>query len=196
MKKTSLNSILFFLFAISVLSYFIFANDPVEFIPENEKPVWAVSLLTAKEFKDKYELQFAGLGQSRDGDSLKTLRLSFILDKILTKEEGRELVLTCVNKLQRNINDFKNIQSLIKDPPFLEKNLGITILFYKDQNHSPTIFPDVCCITLIDGIIFYRYRDPNPPFLYKLSEEETIEEARKLINEDQNTLDELFFLGI
>ena len=182
MKIISEQKIVFFLCAIGIFLFFIFSNDPIEGITEKEKTVWAVSLQTAKEFKDKYDLQFIGIGQSGDDKLLKSLRLSFILDKILSKDEGRKLVLNCVKKLLDNVNGLKKNQPFLIDTPFLENNLGITVYFYKDQEHSSTVYPDICCITVIDGLIYYRFRDPNPPFLYKFSEEETMEDAKRIIN--------------
>lgn len=180
MSKISIKFILISFVIIAFFFFYFLNEDFVDSIPESEKPVWSLSLQIAKEFKGKYNLNFIGLGQSVDAKFLKTLDLSFMLDKILNKDEGRKLVLKCAKELLNNINDFKDIQPFLADHPFLEKNLGITIYFHKDQKHTTTIYPDICCISLTDGLIFYRIRDPNPPHLYKFSEEETIEEAKRI----------------
>jgi len=182
MKKT-LKYISFALVSVFVIYFLVFKNEPVEPIPENEKPVWAVSLQTAKEFKDKYNLQFIGLGQSADDKLLNTLKLSFVLEKVLSKEEIRKLVLNCADNLLNNINNFKEIQPFLAAHPFQEKNIDISIFFYRDNKRSTTIHPNICCVSLSNNFIYYSTNEPLPPHPYKTRQKETIEEARQKVRE-------------
>lgn len=173
----------------TILVFFIFLlfKEDKESIPEEEKLVWAIALQTAQEFNKDYGLQLVGVGQSgdkKDKKLLKTLMLSFTLDKLLSKKEGRKIILNCADELIDNINNFIDIQPFLAECPFTEKNVELSIYFSKDRNHSIAIDPDICCISLWDNNIYYFTNEPLPPHAYKNKEKETLEDARRMSEEE------------
>lgn len=154
-------------------------------LPESDRLVYKISGRIAEQLNSKYGLNLNGIGLSGSGDEekIKSIKLNFSLTHLVTKEEGRNLILKCIEEFLREINDFEEIRSYLVQFPFTYRNIGLRILFYSDATYEPTLDPNICCISLIDGVINYKISDVQNRFTNKSVEKESYEDALKIVKE-------------
>lgn len=169
-----------FLFLCIVIS----ACNQEPSLPESDRLAYKISGRIAEQLNDKYDLRLNGVGLSGSGDedSLKTIMLSFSLTHLVTKEEGRDLILKCIEDFLREINNFEEIRPYLVQFPFTYENIGLRILFYSDASYRSTLDPNIGCISLDDGIITYKIASSHNEFINKSVEKESYEEALKIQN--------------
>jgi len=148
-------------------------------LPESDRLAYKIAGRVVEQLKNKYDLDFNGIGQSGE-TTIKTLDLYFSLTHLVTKEEGRDLILKCTENFLHEINDFEEIRPYLVQFPFTYKNIGIRILFYSDARYEDTLDPNIWCISLVDGSIEYMIADIQNPF--KFVEKESYEDALKIQN--------------
>lgn len=148
---------------------------------ERSKLAYQISRGISEQLKNKYDLDFRGIGLScsSDGKTLKTLKLNFSLTHLVTKEEGRDLILKCVEDFLHKINESKEIRPYLVQFPFTYKNIELVILFYSDARYEPTLDPNIWSISLVDGIINYKIADAQNLFINKSWEKESYDDVLK-----------------
>lgn len=153
-------------------------------LPESDRLAYKLSGRTAEHLNDKYDLRLIGVGLSGSGDEdkLKEIELTFSLTHLVTKAEGRDLILKCIEDFLHEINDFEEIRPYLVHFPFTYEDIGLRILFYSDARYEPTLDPNIDCISLIEGVISYDVSDAQNRFKIKSIEKETYEEALKIQN--------------
>lgn len=153
-------------------------------LPESDRLAYKISGRIAEQLKNKYDLDLNGIGLSGNGDenTLKSIKLMFSLTHLVTKEEGRDLILKCIEDFLREINDFEEIRPYLIHFPFTYEDIGLRILFYSDARYEPTVDPNIDCISLIEGVIKYSIPDKQNRFTNKSIEKESYEDALKIRN--------------
>jgi hypothetical protein len=104
--------------------------------------------------------------------------LSFQVNRILTEEKARMLIVDCINEFSNRINNHKKIRTYLKTYPFE----GVKIkIFIHDEKNDFIYDPNIGVVSYYNGIIHYRTNDPNGSWVYKQTFEETLEEAKNII---------------
>lgn len=87
----------------------------------------SLSNRTAKELANKYDLKIVGSGGGTM-NGVERLSLSFQLDKSLTIESARKLILECLTTFQNDINSNSSIRPYLAEYPFPISE--ISVYFY------------------------------------------------------------------
>lgn len=168
-----------FVLTLLIFAGFIMKDTQMEYhISQGELLVNEILAKTAKIIKDKYNLKPCGAGASMPGGPIRELTLCFDTKYPHTKEKLRELLIKTAQELLEQVNESKEIQKFIKDPPFTIKNVQI-IIYNHDKNGRSLQDPEISNAQILQGILNYSTIDPEDSFKYKNEYEESYEEALK-----------------
>jgi len=141
----------------------------------------------AKRLGKKYNIHPAGAGVSSPDGIVEHFGISFQLNRSLTKEEAREILVSCVGELLILINEDKKIRPYLRNFPFKIKNVSIYI-FMTNRDGSDIYDPAIRIASSSHGKLSYDTKDKNQPYGYKSTTTESYEEALKAISEGENDL--------
>jgi hypothetical protein len=99
----------------------------------------------------------------------------------ITLEQGRELVVYCVNEYLQAINENEEIRPYLVHYPFTPKDIEIRIFIYQKDRSSVSVGA-LCVASTMDGIVDFDIKQPGTPSL-KQFHKETYEEAIKIVEE-------------
>ncbi|MDP1880486.1 MAG: hypothetical protein Q8K60_06070 [Parachlamydiaceae bacterium] len=136
---------------------------------------------TAKIIKEKYNLKPFGAGTAMPGGPIQELTLCFDTKSSYTKDQLRELLINAAQELLEQVNQNKEIQEFINEPPFTIKNIQI-IIYNHDRKGRSLKDPDISNAQILQGILNYSTIDPEDSFKYKNEYEENYEEALKVVS--------------
>lgn len=140
---------------------------------------------TAIQLEKKYQLTLDGRGGGSKEGKISMEFLNFELNKKLTKDESRRLLVDVVNLALKHINSDPNLTEHLYNPPFTYKNLEITI-FFNNPDHSEIFHPEIQEIALLgNGAVKYGTISPDDRFQYKSIVNEPFEEALKIVAQEQ-----------
>ncbi len=110
---------------------------------------------------------------------LRKLNMSFVHNGELSMEEGRELVVYCVQEYLEAINGNEKIRPHLVHYPFTPRDVEIAIFIHRqDGRQAPIGFLSV--VAGLYGQISYSINQPGPKTLKKVHQE-TYEEAVQLV---------------
>ena len=95
-----------------------------------------------------------------------------------TKEQLRELLIKTAQELLDQVNENKEIQKFIKEPPFTIKNIQI-IIYNHDKDGREVYDPDISGAQIAQGVLTFRTVDKSDTFRFKDQFEESYDEALK-----------------
>jgi len=137
------------------------------------------------------QLPIYAIGGGNDGD-IRTINLGVLVKKPLTIEEGRRLVVSLGEDLIKRYNSSQKIRPLLKNYPYTPNNLTYTISCMKngdicvlqDPQHPEN---EISHISMFRGKkIYYSVNLSNACTPLKRIHEETYEEAKKILAEENN----------
>lgn len=135
----------------------------------------------AIELKNELDLLPFGSG-GRAREQIKMLAISFLYRHPLEIEEGRELLITAVEKFAAKINANEAIRPYLNNYPFGPKNIEIRI-FIQAPNGKDFGSEKLCLIKAQEG--FLKYEIHSGEYNLKTVYEETFEEALHKLNHDK-----------
>ncbi len=124
-----------------------------------------------------------GLGGSKNNLKKETIRISLMLNKVLTKKECRKLIIKCAESYLNDINSDNELKQYLYQYPFAYKNLEISI-FLKKPDGSDINYPDIRVISLYNDKISYDIQDPNSKYKY-ITSQEPYEEALRIVQTEK-----------
>ncbi len=136
---------------------------------------------TAKIIKDKYDLKPCGVGASMPGGHIQKLALCFDTKYPHNMDQLREFLIKTAQELLDQVNENKDIQEFIREPPFTIKNIQI-IIYNHDKDDKEIYDPNISGAQFAQGILTYRTIDKSDTFKYKNEYEESYEEALKALS--------------
>ncbi len=136
---------------------------------------------TLSKLQQKQPLSMIGIGGEQKNGKEKAIDVSLALNKILNKEECRELVVECLELYLKDINDSVELKQYLYETPFTNKNLELRIFLTK-PNGGDIVDPDICIISVVNGIISYRVQAANDKYTYTTTKE-SYEEALKIVQD-------------
>lgn len=150
---------------------------------ENDKMIENIFYNTSKVLKDRYhihEMSSRTSGIVGTPYYFEVLGLGFSSYRVLSKDEGRKMLIDCAETLLKEINSNLNLLPFLKPSPFTINNVEIAIYDYQPDGQL-AYYPDILIFAFRDGEITYRTKVPEHQFGYHTEEIETYEEAKRII---------------
>jgi hypothetical protein len=135
---------------------------------------------TSKILKERYQLRYVGIAESGGKDYYTLIGTRFQLFRIVSKEEGRRILVDSTEELLKNINSNPAFLPHLKPSPFTAKNVEVVIFIY-NENNGTVYYPDLTELSMMEGQIEYATEVPDNKYRYYTVEKETYEEAKKIV---------------
>jgi len=173
---------LFFIFCI--LFFVIFAMTRCDSRKEDAIIAHRLMYRVIDVLESRYQLRY--IGRSEAGDKTGYNKIGLLFNKFgkMSKDEGRKVTVDSVNLLLNEINSDPQLQPFLIEKPFTLSNVEIVIFIYTSEVKD-IFFPDIRVFAARRGKIRYSTSSPDQKYGYYTEEEETFEEAMRII-EAQN----------
>ncbi len=173
-KKNQFILFLFVFLISSIEKHSAFSNEIQ--MPQEDQKVHEIIDSTIQSIKNNYNLLPCGMGIE---GKFNYLEISFETNKLLEKDDARQILTECVEEFLKKINT-NEIRNYLKPYPFTHENVGI-IIYINDENRSEPLHPKIALASASKGRIIYRTIDPKNTFSFKEKYEETYEQALDLV---------------
>lgn len=140
----------------------------------------------AQKLAKRYNMKIFGIGGGM-ADCVNFLGLDFQIRGPLTKEQLRRILIDSVQELLNAINENEQIRPYLKNYPFTEKEISIT-LFIKDPNGNKIYDPEIGIASAGQGTMYYYTDDKENLYVYKQEIEEDYETALKIVLEEKKQI--------
>lgn len=174
---------------IVVLRLFFFINIVLicscsnKDLPPEYNIAFEIIQKTRKSFKEKYDLNLIGIGYSGNESVFSTLRIDFTSTFAFDKHESRELIFKCVDEFLQKINESEELRPFLVQYPFSYENVEMAIFFFANKDFKQSVpYPNICVITLTDGMVRFCTEDESDPYVYKSVEKESYKESLLILN--------------
>lgn len=140
---------------------------------------------TGKKLGKKYNMKITDIGGgSDDGIWLISVGFARYGEPPVTVDEGRRMIVDCIEEYLKDVNSDKEIRPYVKNYPFKPKNLDIAILNYT-ADYKSIEDPYLCCILFVQGKILYLTKGANQRYGYKSEISETYDEALAILKQEE-----------
>ncbi len=137
----------------------------------------------------KYGFPCVG-GGAEAMDEIRALHIAFQVRRVLQKEEGRRLLVDCVEELAAAANSHPELKNYFLDDKFGPEHAEIT-LFTCQPDGKEVYFPDIAVFSARMGYIRYRTVDKENPNGYWTREDETFPQAMAILEAEKLNLFDL-----
>ncbi|WP_044882471.1 hypothetical protein [Neochlamydia sp. EPS4] len=151
--------------------------------PEQAEFVGEILDKASKKLQKKYSMRTIGTGIGMPDGVVTMLALSFEKTGPLTKEEGRRIIVDCVQEILQIINTHEKIRPYLKNYPFSARDIEVRV-FLADKFRNDIFDPNYGVISSISASIDYKYTSAENPNKYMKIEEENFEEALKMVQNE------------
>ena len=158
---------------------FLFGNS----ISEKRKIAFQITDRLGKKLKKKYGLRFQGISEAAEDGKYKTIGVDLGYRKILTKDEGRVLLLNCAYDVLEAFNSYPQFQQYMADYPFTGFNIIVNIFVHPPPPNYDVIHPNIAVFTFYDDTLWYNTHtsESRNNYEYYTKEKESYEEALKIV---------------
>ena len=171
-----------------VFLFFAYVRPPFTYhISENEKMILSVERNAGKQISARNNLQYIGSGGGNTDGKIRMSSLSFSIRKPLTKNEARRLIVACIQEYLQIINEDEKLRPALLHYPFTAADVELSV-DSKYPDGSRVYDPYIGLVYNANCKIYYRSNDPENEYKYKLKEEETFEEALKILALEKVTM--------
>jgi hypothetical protein len=150
-----------------------------------KKMVSKITRELSGKFKKKYDLNFMGISEAADEGKYKIVGMELNCKKILSKDEGRRLLLQCAQDTLDALNSYPQFRQYMINYPFTGKNI-IVHIYSKPPKNFDVYHPDIAVFLFYNDILSYKTNSPQNSFEYFTKEKETLEEAKKIVASQQS----------
>lgn len=116
-------------------------------------------------------------------DSVNMLGFGLDINRPLTREEARVILLDCIQELITTVNENEQIRPFLKNYPFTTKNIRVSV--YSSQPDWGFVYDPYITVASISesNEVYYRTKDKDPAkkYVYKNEYHESYEEALALV---------------
>lgn len=137
-----------------------------------------ITARTVQKIEAETGLRLMGIGGGMM-NQVRMMAISFEQLGEITMEQGRELIVYCINEYLSAINASEEIKPFLIHYPFTTEDIQIEIFVY-DKNHRDVPLGALCVLCEIDGILKYKIKEPDP-IIFKQIHKETYDEAVKIV---------------
>jgi hypothetical protein len=134
----------------------------------------------SKKMERQFNMSVIGSNVGMPGGVIQLLGLEFQIYKKLTKDEARKILIECSREFLIEINRDENIRNNLKNYPFTDKNIEITLYIYEPSRES-IYYPDIDTAAMNQGRLKFTTTDKENIHVYKTREYELFDEALKII---------------
>jgi hypothetical protein len=146
--------------------------------PHYEKLADRITAATAQKIEAETGLSLFGIGGGMM-DHVRMMAMSFECFGEITMEQGRELVIYCVNEYLSAINACEELRPHLIHYPFTPKDIRIKIFICK-QDHREVPIGSLAVVGMVKGILDYDIKQSGSPSIRQIHEE-SYEEALKIL---------------
>src|ERR1700733_737299 len=171
-------------FILSILLFAIFAITRCDRRKEDAIIAHRLMCRVSDVLESRYQLRYAGCTEAGDKSGYNKIGLLFNKFGKMNKDEGRKTIIDCVNVLLNEINSDPKLQPFLINKPFTINNVRIVIIVFTSEGKD-IFYPDIRVFSAFGGKINYSTKSPDHKYNYYTREEETLEEAMRII-EAQN----------
>ncbi len=154
--------------------------NPGPFLTESDRLVEHIISECVNKLSRKHHLFPIMTTGSLPGGIVKEIGAGFEVRKILTKDQAREIIVSCVEEFLNAVNTNEELKPYLKEYPFEPKNIYVMLCIY-DKKTKPVYHPFIGTASSLKGNIYYRTDDPDKKNQYKAEYEESFEEALRLV---------------
>lgn len=141
--------------------------------------------VVAQTLWDRYQLRYFGTLESGSKEFYDKIGMYFRILRVLNKDEGREILINSVEELLKEINSDPKLKPYLSVFPFDINNVEIKIFsYYPDVR--PAYYPDTGVFAAAKGKIRFSSFSQEQKSGYYTNEEETYEEALKIVNSTES----------
>lgn len=127
---------------------------------------------------ERYHMDVIGV-TSGLADNVNTLGARFQIQGPLPKDKLRQLIVGCVEEYLNEINSDEKIRPFLKNYPFTSQEISVAILVVNKR--LDLYHPEISAVANSGKIIWFGTVDQENASGYKLIEEETYDEALKIV---------------
>lgn len=148
----------------------------------SKKRIMAFDMMAklSENYEIKYGLRYAGVSEAAKEGKYQRLGLLLSSNKILTKNEGRILLLNCLHDALKAFNSNPEFEQYMANYPFTRDNVFLSISV-EPPGVSEVYYPDIASFSISRGRLEYRSNTIETPYLYGHEEEEIYEDALKIV---------------
>ncbi len=150
--------------------------------PEYEKLADRITLITSDKIEKETGLRLIGINGGMM-DHIRVMGMSFDCYKNINMEEGRKLVIHCVNEYLSAINSNEALRPHLVHYPFTPQDVEIA-LYIRGSDNNDVPLGALFVVSERNGKIVYKIREPDPIILKRIYEE-PFEEAVKILYQEQ-----------
>ncbi|NGX43759.1 MAG: hypothetical protein K940chlam7_02061 [Chlamydiae bacterium] len=139
-----------------------------------------------KTLSSRHNMNMGGFREAthRDDKKYKTMGLCFQIQRPVSKEEGRKLLIDCAEELLSQINTHPDFQQFMHEYPFTVKNIEI-VMYVSTETGGTVYHPEIAIFSFSRGKVEYLTNSPENRYVFYSEEEETYEEALRIIEESK-----------
>lgn len=135
----------------------------------------------AEEIEKTDNLYFCSISEAGPTGKYRSLGIGFLSKKILTKDEGRRLILKCLDKILVKFNSSPEFSQYIENGKFTVENVDIGITAHFGIPDEAAIYhPDIVFFSFCAGDLHYHTMAPNLKGYYT-KDKESYEEALRMV---------------
>lgn len=153
-----------------------------ESFSEERKIAFQIIHEASNDYEKKYGLHCCGVHEAGPEGKYEYLGLYLECGKVLTRDEGRKMIVECHDDFLQKINTNENFKQHMRDYPFTEENVGMTI-FIRPKNQPLVCYPDIGAYSIdSEKVAFITY----PPDYFSggrssYDDTEPLEQARNTV---------------
>jgi hypothetical protein len=159
---------------------FLFAITNCETLKEDEIIARKIMYRVSNVLESRYQLRYAGYSEAGDKTGYTKMGLIFNRFGKMSKDEGRKMMVDCMNEFLKEINSDPKMQPFLITKPFTALNVSVVVFIYTDDRKN-VFYPDIMIFGATRGKIQYLTKTPEIKFGYYTDEEESFEEAVQIV---------------
>jgi hypothetical protein len=159
---------------------FLFAITNCETLKEDEIIARKIMYRVSDVLESRYQLRYGGYSEAGDKTGYTEMGLFFNKFGKVSKDEGRKMMVDCVNEFLKEINSDPKMQPFLITKPFTALNVQIMIIVYSSDGRT-IFYPDINVFSAARGKINYYTSSPDQKFGHFTEEEEPFEEAVQIV---------------
>ena len=151
------------------------SNEPTPYVKIADN----IIKTTSDRLSKKYQMHLMGVKSGMMG-CVKLMGIHFQVNRSLSKEEARTIIVDSAQSFLEDINQNESIRPFLQVYPFDLKHIEI-VVFISTLGNGTFYHPNLSVISVVDGKIEYSINDPDHKYRYKLEECESFEDAVKIL---------------
>lgn len=149
-------------------------------VDEETKYIHQVLGKTSRAIAKRYNVHCCAFGMAAMNE-VEKLMLDFTVDRKLSKDEIREMLIGSVHEMVKNVRECEGIQPYLLKDGFSEKN--VEIIFFLHDGKKTIHTPDIATAACYRGNIEYNKRAIGKTIGFISEETETYQEAIAILKE-------------